>query len=385
MKSNSLHPIFLLLYLLSVPPRAEAQQHTYYVHDGKNLQVMYDRPADANYIQWQIWFYQERVHIPHYTAGLPYSRWGLIEGRSVENVINKLETFQSFERAYLNFFGPGAWGRYTFLNPLGPIAITSEAVKEKPSEELYLEELYLSDLNSRIERLIATIQPSLENNENDGLGSPVKDYFDQIRDSLEQVAKLYSQLAHVHPQAHFIDDRIVRTRTAVAQAENNVPKITAVLPSVKLPTSNAWMSHTEWAGSDGTIQVTVTETGSWALVQQTWTGGDGRMTGTVVLTTIPYEDVANVELEPPTRSGDNTWTVRIHSAGSLFPETWSSPERKTARGVFRAVKYRTTTNFVYLVFTNAAEAQDAYAYFRYHQELGRFRACPPVSPAVPCH
>ena len=366
MKPNFLHPIFPLLFSLSVAPHAEAQQHTYYVHDGKNLQVMYDRPADANYIQWQIWLYQEHVHIPHYSAGLPYSRWGLIEGRSVGSVMEQLKTFQSFERAYLNFYGSGAWGRYTFFNPLGPIAMTSEAVKNEPAQALYL-----SQLNYRMDRLLATIQPSLENNENDGQGSPVKDYFDQIRNSLEQVAKLYSQLAHVHPQLRFIDDLIVRTRTAVAQAENNVPKITAVLPCVKLPTSNAWMSHTEWAGSDGTVQVAVTETGSGALVQQTWTGGDGRMTGTVVLTMIPYQDVASVELEPPTRSSDDTSTVRVHSAGSLFPETWSSPERKTVKGVFRAVNYRTTTNLVFLAFTNAAEAQDAYAYFRYHQELGR--------------
>jgi hypothetical protein len=364
---RSFRPILILLYLSSVALPADAQQQqAYYVHDGKNLQIIRGRPAQADYIQWQIWLYQERVHIPHYTAGLPYSRWGLIEGRSAESVMNQLEAFQSFERAYLNFFGPGEWGPYTFFNPLGPIAITSEAVKKEPSEELYL-----SQLDYRISRLITTIQPSLENNKNDGLVSPVKHYFDRLRDSLEQITELYSQLARVHPQLHFIENRMVRTRTTVEEAENDLPKITAVLPSVKLPTNNAWMSHTQWAGSDGIIQVAVTEARSGVVVQQTWTGGDGRMTGTIVLTTIPYKSIGSVELEWPIRSSDDAWTVRVESAASSFPETWSSPERKTARGVFRAVNYKTTKRFVYLVFTSPAEAQDAYAYFRYHQELGR--------------
>jgi hypothetical protein len=95
------------------------------------------------------------------------------------------------------------------------------------------------------------------------------------------------------------------------------------------------------------------------------------MTGTVVLTTIPYKSIGRVELEPSNRSSDDTWTVRVESAGSSFPETWTNPERRTARGVFRSVNYKTMKNFVYLVFTSPAEARDAYAYFRYHQELGR--------------
>jgi len=370
MRRNFLRPIPVLVYLLSSAPLFEAQQqqqHTYYVYDGKYLQLIDDRAAQANYIQWQIWLYPEHSHIPHHTAGLAYSRWGLIKGISAEGVVQQLGTFQSFEKAYLNFFGPGAWGRYTFLNPLGPIAVTSEAVRREPSGELYR----LNEVNYRVNRLIATVQPSLENNHSEDLVSPVKDYFDQIRDSLEQVAKLYSQLGRVYPQLHFIDDGIARTRTAVAQAENNVRKITALLPSVQLPTSNSWMSHTEWAGSDGTIQVAITETGSGILVQQTWTGGNGGMTGTIALTELRYDDIGSVELESPTRSSDNTWTVRVQSARSSFPEIWSSPERRTAGRVLRAVNFNTTTNCVYLVFSNAVEAQHAYAYIRYHQELER--------------
>jgi len=367
MKPNVLGSIFFLLCVLSLVPPAPAQEATaYYIFDGRNLRLMDDRPVQASYVRWQIWLYPEHVHIPLRNPGLAYSRWGLFEGRSAENVMQQLETFQSFERAYLNFFGPGEWGRYTFFNPVGPIAITNEAAQNDPAEALYL-----SQLNGRINRLITMLRPSLENNRNDRLSSPVKDYFEQVENCLAQFARLYSQLNHIHPQLHFIDKGIARTGSAVAQLENGVRQITATLPTVKLPGSNAWKFHTEWAGSDGTIEVAVREEGPGVRVQQTWTGGDGGMRGSVALTTVPYEDIGNVELEPPTASGDRAWVVCVRSAGSPFPETWTSPERETPRGFLHAVNYDTTANVVYLVFSNRGGAQDAYAYFLYHQELGR--------------
>src|SRR5258708_5816430 len=45
-----------------------------------------------------------RSHPPH-AVGLQYSRWGLIEGRSLESVIKKLREAQRFEEVYLSFFG----------------------------------------------------------------------------------------------------------------------------------------------------------------------------------------------------------------------------------------------------------------------------------------
>jgi hypothetical protein len=192
-----------------------------------------------------------------------------------------------------------------------------------------------------------------------------------VENCLAQVAELYSQLNHVQPRLYFIDDGIARTRGTVERVENGVRQITAALPTVKVPTSNAWKFHKEWAGSDGIIEVAVSEEGYGIRVQQTWTGGDGGMSGSIALTTVPYEDIGNVELDAPKRSGDRVWTVRVDSAANPFPEKWTSPERKSARGVFHAVNYETTANFVYLDFSNPAEARDAYVYFLYHQDLGR--------------
>jgi hypothetical protein len=43
----------------------------------------------------------------------------------------------------------------------------------------------------------------------------------------------------------------------------------------------------------------------------------------------------------------------------------------TAKKVLPAVNFTTTTNAVYFAFPNSADAQDAYAYFLYHKQLGR--------------
>jgi hypothetical protein len=160
-------------------------------------------------------------------------------------------------------------------------------------------------------------------------------------------------------------------RTVVAQADNNVPNITSALPSVKLPTSTTWMSHTERAGSEGSIQVEVREVRSAVLVQQTWTGGDGSMTGTVIVTMIPFNDIRSVDFEPPVGTVGDTWTVRVRSAHTSFSETMNSPLRKTAKKVLPAVNLTSTRSAVYFDFLNSAEARDAYAYFLHHKQLGR--------------
>jgi hypothetical protein len=358
--------LFLCLFL--VTPSAPAQpQNTYYVFDGKTLEITHEDPAHANYLRWQVWLFQEGVHIPHYTASLQYSRWGLIEGTSAASVMKRLRASESFEEGYLKFFGPGTWGQYTFFNPLGPVAVTNQVMEAEPA---VLEKLYhLRWLDDRVNKLITTVQPSLENNESEGPGSALKEYFDQIRDTLERVSKIYSELARVRPQLQFIKLELARTQPAIVQAENKVPEITAVLPSVKLPTSLNWMFQAQNAGRDGTIEVQISETGSGVAVQQTWKGGDGSMTGTIIATTIPYKEIGNIDLVPPTSLGE--WTVRVHAARAPFPQRIDSPERKTIKATYPAVHYETTGSSVYFVFPNSADAQDTFAYFLYHKQLGQ--------------
>jgi hypothetical protein len=342
-----------------------------HLFDGETLHVPNDAETHtyAKYQRWQVWLYQSGVRIPHYAASPQYSSWGLMEGRSPERVMKELQDAQSFEEMYLRFFGGGTWGRYTFHNPLGSIAITGQAIENDATAlEVWSQ---LDELRVRVNRLIASVQPSLKNNESEGPSSPHKEYFDHIRDALLQVNKLSCQLARAPSQVHYLSEELARTGKVVTQAEKDLPKIAASLPTVKLPLSMTWMLHTERAGSDGTIQVEVRQRGAGVWVQQTWTGGDGGMAGTVTVTTIPFHDIAKVELRPPMTKGGETSTVFVQSGGDSFRETMSSPERHWAGRILHAVNLTTTTSFVYFTFRDPADAQDAYTYFLYHQELGQ--------------
>jgi hypothetical protein len=349
------------------------------VFNGKTLETTKDNPAYAKHVRWQVWLYPGGVRIPRHSTGLQYSRWGLIEESSAGRVLKRLKAAQRFEEAYLKFFGSGTWGRNTFLNSLGPIAITEQPTEAQSTETQFTEtqppdneDLYqLLRLNDRLDNLITSTQPSLENNQSEGPGSPVKGYFDQIRDALQRVSKLSSQLARAHPQLRFVRLEIAKTQPEITQAEKDVPQITSVLPSVKLPTSEIWMSQTENDGRDGIKDVAITEIGSGVSVQERWTGGDGSMAGTIILTTIPYDDIGKIDFVPPTPTYDKTWTVRVHAARTPFPQKIESPQRRTIKATFPAVNYATTENSVYFVFMNSPDAQDAYAYFLYHKQLGR--------------
>jgi hypothetical protein len=376
--------LFCLCSLVVAPgtraqPRDENNKNAYYVFDGKTLEITNDNPVLAKPVRWQVWLYPGGARIPRPTAGLQYSRWGLIEETSAGRVLKRLEAAQRFEKAYLRFFGPDTWGRYTFLNSLGPVAVTEQPRDTRSTETQFtetqppgLEELYqLRRLDDRLEKLITVAQPSLENNESEGPDSPVKEYFDQIRDALQRVSRLSSQLARVHPQLQFIKLEIAKAPPEIAQAEKDAPKITAVLPSVKLPSSKTWMTQTENAGRDGIKEIAITEIGSGVSVQERWTGGDGSMTGTIILTTIPYDDIGTIDLVPPTPTYDETWTVRVHAARARFPQKIESPQRRTIKATFPALNYTTTENSVHFFFTNSTDSQDAYAYFLYHKQLGR--------------
>jgi hypothetical protein len=381
---RTLSALTLTLCLVAVVPCARTQRQDdsgkngYYLFNGKTLEVANDNPAYAKPMRWQVWLYREGVRIPRHTSGLQYSRWGLIEETSAGRVLKQLKAAQRFEEAYLKFFGPDTWGRYTFLNSLGPIAVVEQPTETR-STEIFTEtqppeldaRYQLLRLNDRLDRLMSTAGPSLENNESEGASSSVKEYFDQIRDALQRVSKLSSQLARVQPQLRLLKVEIAKAQPEIAQAEKDAPKITAVLPTVKLPSSKTWMSQTENAGRDGRKEIAITEIGSGVSVQEKWTGGDGSMTGTTVDTTVPYDDMGTIDLVAPMPAYSDTWTVRVHAGRVPFPQKIDSPQRRTVRATYPAVNYTTTQDSVYFIFPNSSDAQNAYAYFLYHKQLGR--------------
>ncbi len=117
--------------------------------------------------------------------------------------------------------------------------------------------------------------------------------------------------------------------------------------------------------------MTITEMGSSAWIQQSWTGGDGSMSGTKIITIVPYQDIGTLDVWMPGLGNDQRWTLRIQPANpNGFPQSVTSPERASATRTYPAVNLKTNEESVYLEFSNTREAQDAYAFFLYHKERG---------------
>src|SRR5260370_16649089 len=99
--------IVLRVSLLAAVVTLRAQEQTnytnYYVFNGKALQVADDFSSHRTDRQWQVWLYEEGVHIPNYPAGLQYSRWGLIQDKSPENVQRLPQTPPTLHKTHFNF------------------------------------------------------------------------------------------------------------------------------------------------------------------------------------------------------------------------------------------------------------------------------------------
>jgi hypothetical protein len=349
----------------ATPQESNQALYGYYLYDGRTLQVVDEDPGRSQYGQWEVWLFPQNVRI---SDGLPYARWGAVQAPSARAVMKQLPLWQKFERAYAKFFGPAAWGRLTFSHPVGPIAVPS-GMETRDASALIAE---ADDLNRRISAVIAAILPSLENNQNSDPPSPAAGYFGQVRDCLQGVVKFYDQVARLPGQPGFLKLQLARLRDEVHQAEDAASKITTFFPSVKLPAAKGWMTQTDYQGSDGTVETTIAEIDSAVRIRRAWSGGDGSMTGTVVVTIVPYKDIGSVQVIAAPSPDPSKWTLSIRMVGRAgFLQSVMSPARTTSTRSFAPVDLTVNEPFLFLDFSSASDAQDAYAFFVYHKQLGR--------------
>jgi len=93
------------------------------------------------------------------------------------------------------------------------------------------------------------------------------------------------------------------------------------------------------------------------------------LTGTVIVTIVPFDDIGRIYVHRPVGIGDGAWTVVVESAHGSFPETLNSPLRQRAMRVSPR-PYDHYYKFRLFGFADPADARDAYAYFLHHQQLG---------------
>jgi len=349
-----------------------AQQHasyssSYYVCRGDALQLVDGDPARADYSRWQVWLYSQSMRGSPSDLRLAHLRWGVIQGPSARAVMEQTTTYQQFERAYTSFLGANAWGRFTFSHLVGPIAVPELGRGGDPYGLL----LRIDLLNRQLGSVVAQLRPSLVNGDQSEATAPVQQYLEQVRNSMEDVARFYDKLSRLPAERDYLGQELARLTPGVNQAEGAVPKVRAILPSVKLPVRKDWITHTESAGREGTVNVTITEMGSSAWVRQNWTGGDGSMSGTEIITIVPYQDIGDLEIRMLAWGNGQRWSLSIEPAKpNGFPQSVKSPERRTATRTYPAVDLKTSEKLLYLEFSNPSEAQDAYTYFLYHKERG---------------
>jgi hypothetical protein len=345
----------------------QQSSYSYYVWNGHTLQAVSGDPAGAKYAEWQVWLYPKSVRVSGSASGLAYARWGAMEGASARAVTKQLAAYQQFERAYTNFFGANSWGRFTFSNPVGPIAVAEQGQRDDP----YSLHWKINLLNQRLESAVPELRSSLANSESNEAPALVQQDFEQVRNSIQDVARFYDKLSRLPAEGNYLNQELARLTPGVNQAASAIPKVTAILPTVKLPASKDWMTQNEFAGRDGTINVRVTEIGSSAWVEQSWTGGDGSMTGTKIITIVPYQDIGSLDIWMPHLGNDQRWTLHIQPANrNGFRQSVTSPERVTSKRTYPAVDLKTSGESVYLEFSNSRDAQEAYAFFLYHKERG---------------
>src|SRR5260370_1120950 len=225
---ENLHSSFLASLLLAAAVTVRAQEQTNYIN---------------YYFFRQVWLLPRGCSHPTLHRRFAVFTLGTDPRKIGRRRQGTAQSRSELRESLFEFLRARHLGSVYVLQCSGPIAITDQAVETNPAavdERYHLDELY-----DRVNKLIVCVQPSLENNERLGPTSSVKEYFDQIRDALQQVSKLYSQLAHSNPQVYFIRTKVAQTDRAVALAGNNRPKITPILPNRKLPTSPAWMFPTK--------------------------------------------------------------------------------------------------------------------------------------------
>ncbi len=348
-------------------PGAFSFPSSYYLNNGNTLQLVDANPAGAGYPEWQVWLYTTPVSQAQYASSLAHVRWGVIEGASAESAIKQLDSYQQFERAYTNFFGENTWGRFTFSYSIGPIAIARQHEADNASD--LTSKIFF--LNQGLQSAVFALRPSLVNSQRSDAASPVRQYFDEVRDSMQDVARFYDKLSRLPTQHSYLAQQLALLTPHVDQAEGAVSQVTRILPSVKLPSNKDWMSYSEFAGIEGTITHTITEIGASAWVQDTWAGGDGSMAGTNIVTIVPYQDIGNLEVWARSFGSEPRWTLHIESANHEgFPQAITSPERSTAKRTYPAVNLKSTDNSVFLDFASPTELENAYAFFLYHKQRG---------------
>lgn len=171
---------------------ASAQTPSYYVLDHGALLPAYGDPSGLSVEQWQIWLYR---------SGEPQTGqnfWGMITGKTQEDVQRKLEQGQDFQVYYAKWSGSDyRQDRFTYFNAFGPVA------KLKSDRSLGQK---VGEVGTRIGKTFGALREGYQKarlilsdkvkqpNPHSAVGKTLKDYVDALGQGVSKVSELQKKL-----------------------------------------------------------------------------------------------------------------------------------------------------------------------------------------------
>lgn len=216
-------------------------QETYYIRNGNQIsKVEHSDPTKVNAKEWQVLLFKRGA------SKTPGTQWGLISGKSAEEVMHKLKSNQDFEIRYNKWAGKGAVQDevYTHFNPLGPVAVVEKSSPGKSSKQ----DNELKEKLNKVLTVYNNVKEYLDNQEKiakilsesntetpfDDVGNVFKEYTENLKQAFQRVSDLQNRLQRgMNISMEQIDINIneinknlqvVRTNSGILSAKTDNPK-----------------------------------------------------------------------------------------------------------------------------------------------------------------
>lgn len=141
----------LLLTPILISMFGSIAQSTFYIQNGSDItRVENKNPEELETIEWQVRLYKKGA------SKIGKSYWGIIKGKTADDVMSKLTSDQEFEIKFNIFIGKGSVQNdiLTHFNPLGPIAIIDDSPPPNlPNQEYNTQ---LTEVNDKAEDYLRT-------------------------------------------------------------------------------------------------------------------------------------------------------------------------------------------------------------------------------------
>jgi len=172
----------------------------FFTYDGKSSpsQVLNGNPLQLDNVkEWQFWLYNRNIP----ANGSINGRWGVISGRSFDQVNARLHSEQKFETQYNKFMGQNvnSWAE-TYFNPFGPVAVLEvPPLHSKLIEHIFkMHEIY-SDYNEFFSKVTEILSKTpKDNNPFSTVGSVLKEYGESLRKASHLLNQLTTYMQNLN-------------------------------------------------------------------------------------------------------------------------------------------------------------------------------------------